>query len=309
MLIVEVDTRRSSRVSPRKLKKSCSGGGIINSLINKLPLELHLPGGYQFCGPGTKLEKRLARGDQGINRLDIACRAYISEDLATRHKADYELEQRAWERVRSKDAKIGEKAAAWLVVNIMKGKRRVGMGCQEKLQNVDKKQKRKIRRKQDTVKGRRRGEKKVTFGSGIVYRVRQELNKRKQMLKNNPLKAAEIALRVARHSVKMTGGKQRIRLPRVIPIPKVGGILPLLPIFAGLSALGTLTGGAAAVAKAVQEAKIGRQQLTEANRHNKTMEAIALTRSGKGLRLKPYRTGLGLYLRPPLHINSNSKNF
>lgn len=92
MLIVEADTRRSRHVSSRKLK-SCSGGGIINSLINKLPFELHLPGGYQFCGPGTKLEKRLARGDQGINHLDTACRAhdiaYISKDLATRHKADY----------------------------------------------------------------------------------------------------------------------------------------------------------------------------------------------------------------------------
>lgn len=306
MLIIDVDTRRSCRVSPRKLK-SCSGGGIVNSLINKLPFELHLPGGYQFCGPGTKLEKRLARGDQGINHLDTACRAhdiaYINEDLATRHKADYELEQRAWERVKSKDARIGEKAAAWLVTNIMKGKRRFGMGYQEKLQNVDKKQKRK------QVKGRRGAEKKVPFGSGIVYRIRQELNKRKQMLKNKPLKAAELALRVARHSLKMTGGKQQIRLPRIIPIPKVGGILPLLPIFAGLSALGTLAGGAAGIAKAVHDAKIGRQQLTEANRHNKTMEAIALTKSGKGLHLKPYRTGFGLYLKPPLNSSCGSKNF
>lgn len=33
------------------------GSGIINNVIDSLPFELHLPG-YQFCGPGTKLQKR-----------------------------------------------------------------------------------------------------------------------------------------------------------------------------------------------------------------------------------------------------------
>lgn len=42
-------------------------------------------------------------------------------------------------------------------------------------------------------------------------------------------------------------GKQK----RIIPLPKTGGILPFIPIFAGLSALGSLTGGAADVANAV----------------------------------------------------------
>ena len=32
----------------------------VNNLINKLPVELHLPG-YQFSAPGTKLQKRIAR--------------------------------------------------------------------------------------------------------------------------------------------------------------------------------------------------------------------------------------------------------
>jgi len=36
------------------------------------PFELHIPE-YQFCGPGTHLEKRLARDGQGINPLDAAC--------------------------------------------------------------------------------------------------------------------------------------------------------------------------------------------------------------------------------------------
>lgn len=34
--------------------------------------EFHLPG-YNFCGPGTKLEERIARGDKPINSLDACC--------------------------------------------------------------------------------------------------------------------------------------------------------------------------------------------------------------------------------------------
>lgn len=34
------------------------GGSVLNSVINLLPLELHLPG-YKFCGTGTKLKQRL----------------------------------------------------------------------------------------------------------------------------------------------------------------------------------------------------------------------------------------------------------
>ena len=49
------------------------GSGIINNLINKLPFEIHIPG-YSYCGPGTKLKECLARGDQGINPLDSACK-------------------------------------------------------------------------------------------------------------------------------------------------------------------------------------------------------------------------------------------
>uniref|UniRef100_A0A6P7GHZ1 Uncharacterized protein LOC114342888 n=1 Tax=Diabrotica virgifera virgifera TaxID=50390 RepID=A0A6P7GHZ1_DIAVI len=106
------------------------GEGLVNTLINKLPFELHIPGGYQYCGPGTKLKKRLARGDPGINPLDAACKqhdiAYSQHSsLEERHKADKELENRAWERVKSKDASIGEKTAALLVTGGMKTNRKL----------------------------------------------------------------------------------------------------------------------------------------------------------------------------------------
>lgn len=100
-------------------KKHVQGGGLVNKLINSLPVELHLPG-YQFCGPGTKLEKRIQRGDQGINPLDAACRAHDiaysqNKDIEQRHIADRELTERAWERVKSKHSNIGEEISAYLV--------------------------------------------------------------------------------------------------------------------------------------------------------------------------------------------------
>ena len=73
-------------------RKHKIGKGILNNIINELPVELHLPGN-NFCRPGTKLEKRLQRGDRGINPLDEGCRehdiAYSQHKaLDLRHQAD-----------------------------------------------------------------------------------------------------------------------------------------------------------------------------------------------------------------------------
>ena len=99
----------------------------------------------------------------------------------------------------------------------------------------------------------------------------------------------------AREVVKEVGGKQNTQIPRVFPIPKTGGILPLIPLFAGLSAVCALAGGAAGIAKAVNDSQAAKQQLEENKRHNKTIESIAM---GKGLYLQPYKKGFGLYLKP-----------
>ena len=40
------------------IKRDATGGSFLNSLVNKLPFEMHLPG-HNFTGPGTKLSKRL----------------------------------------------------------------------------------------------------------------------------------------------------------------------------------------------------------------------------------------------------------
>ena len=54
------------------------GSGVFNTLLNKLSNvmpELHLLG-YNYCGPFTKLDKRLARGDKPVNKLDAGCKEH-----------------------------------------------------------------------------------------------------------------------------------------------------------------------------------------------------------------------------------------
>lgn len=206
------------------------GGGLISSAINKtidhLPFEAHVPG-YFWCGPGTQVAKRLARGDKGINPLDEACKLHDIEyskfkDSENRRRADKDLAERAWRRFKASDASLGEKAVAWAVTTTMKAKSKIGGG---------------------------RGKKKKSSGKGLYLK-----------------------------PYKKTGQGCKTKKSRV----KKGGVLPLLPIFAGLSALGSLAGGASAVAKVITDSKNAKKSLAEIKRHNLAME-------GKGMYLQPYK--------------------
>lgn len=253
------------------------GKGLVNSLINKLPVELHLPG-YQYCGPGTKLAKRLERGDPGINELDRSCKehdiAYSrTKDLKERHKADEILENKAWARVKASDASLGEKASAWFVTNAMKVKRKLGMSLQLQRKNSKKK----------------KPQTQTTLQKAVLKKLKKQIN---------DVDDVSTLLKTARVAVKKAGGKKRIRIPRIIPLPKIGGILPILPaIFAGLSAIGAISGGAAGIAKAINDAKAAKKALEESERHNKQMEAIAIGKQGDGLYLMKHLKGYGLFLK------------
>lgn len=177
--------------------------------------------GYQYCGPGTKLRERLDRGDKGINTLDSLCKEHDiaydrSNSLTDRQKADYILENQAWNRFKSKDSNLKEKAAAWLVTTGMKAKRKMGAGC---------------------------GFKAAVKAAKNVFK--------KNIKEKNLMKLTKKCFAAAKKIFRKNGKKDRV--PRVIPIPKTGGMLPLIPIFAGLSALGALTGGIANVVKTVSE--------------------------------------------------------
>ena len=57
--------------------------------------EFHLPG-YNFCGPGTRLDQRIARGDKPINELDGCCMVHdivysSTKDSSKRVAADRKL--------------------------------------------------------------------------------------------------------------------------------------------------------------------------------------------------------------------------
>ncbi|KAK5637833.1 hypothetical protein RI129_000174 [Pyrocoelia pectoralis] len=99
------------------LGKRKSADGLLNTVINKLPIELHLPGYQSRCNP-----------------LDVQCKLHDisyrdNSDLENRHKADHRLEQSAWSRLKSSDATIGERISALAVGSIMKAKRKLGMGA------------------------------------------------------------------------------------------------------------------------------------------------------------------------------------
>ncbi|XP_050547318.1 uncharacterized protein LOC126909002 [Daktulosphaira vitifoliae] len=234
--------------------KSKSGVGLFNTLLNKLPIELHLKG-YNYCGPGTRLKERLARGDVGVNKLDELCKYHDifydkHHSTAERHKADEVLEHGAWDIVKSKDSGFKERAAAYLVTNAMKAKRKIGMGCGFKT---------------------------------IVSEAKKAIKKHKKTAGKDITKLIKIALTAAR---KKTRRGSISPTPRVIPVPKSGGALPLIPIFAALSALGSLTGGAGSIIRSIMDAR-------EASDKKSTVKL------GKGLYLKPYKNGAGLFLSPP----------
>ena len=70
-------------------QKAAAGGSFHNTLVNKLPFEMHLPG-HNFTGPGTKLNKRLNSDGTPmvywsipINRVDNA--AYHHDLCYSKH--------------------------------------------------------------------------------------------------------------------------------------------------------------------------------------------------------------------------------
>lgn len=68
-----------------------SSSGIVNKIVDFLPFEVHYPG-YNWCGPGTKVKKRLLRGDKGVNPLDEACKEH---DLIYNQSSDKSVRQQA----------------------------------------------------------------------------------------------------------------------------------------------------------------------------------------------------------------------
>lgn len=269
-----------------------AGNGLFNKFLNlKFIPELHVPG-YQYLGPFTNLEKRLNRGDQGINPLDRAARdhdIYYSKfsDTNSRNSADKQLEDAAWSRVKASDSSISEKIAAYLTTNAMKIKRHLGMGCLSKGRRRPKSKG--VKRRKNKHSRQTGGN--LTFGS-MVKKARSSLrrSKIKNLNDNSSLKkAVQLAMKAIGSRRGVIKGLKKKDGGRIIPIPKVGGILPLIPILASISRIGALAGGASSIISAIKNI-LDLKKNIDTNSGSKKI--------GEGLFLTPYRKGYGLYLSP-----------
>lgn len=259
-----------------RLKKKFKGKGFINSVIDFLGekgIDLTLPT-YTWCGPGTDVEKNLREGKPPKNSLDLFCKDHDlvfhnSEDPEVRRKADKILIDKAWERVIAKDTPLEERLTAYLVTNLMKAKVAMGGG-------MGKTEKKQGRKKMEKNKGKR-----MHAGTGfphILSKIRSTLKKTKE---RDISKAIKIALKAGKN---FKGGKKHG--PRIIPIPKSGGILQyLVPILAGLSSVGAIANDAKSILQTIENIKNARK-------------GGGVKKVNENLVIAPFKKGFGLYLRP-----------
>ena len=117
-------------------------------LINKLPIELHLPATkgefvpkgsfnnlnkYSYCGPGTKYLQRNSEGYKGINELDAMCKLHdqfytYNDGTASRNVRDAALLHRALEIANDSHYDNTQRNMASLVHHIIKAKAKFGLG-------------------------------------------------------------------------------------------------------------------------------------------------------------------------------------
>ena len=113
------------RKRPVRKRRQRGGKVDLQKMLQKMGIEFHWPG-YQYMGPGTKLEKRLKRGDPGINRLDRIAKKHDidyskAKTLQDKHKADRLMVQRI-------EGLPGRKTMTeHIVKNIMKAKVKLGV--------------------------------------------------------------------------------------------------------------------------------------------------------------------------------------
>lgn len=96
----------------------------LDAIIDLMPFEMHVPG-YEFCGPGTNLSERLARGDVGINPLDEACREHdiaYSGKKSNRRQADRILAEKAFSRLLASETSPDERTFAMMTACCMVSK-------------------------------------------------------------------------------------------------------------------------------------------------------------------------------------------
>lgn len=222
---------------------------------------------------GTKVAKRVARGDKGINQLDAACREHdiayeTHKDSKDRYQADLILKRAASKRIKAKDASFGERVAALAVTAAMKtktGLSKLGAG---------------LRKKSTKRKKSNKKPKDITFKQ-LVKGVRINIAKSKP-------KTVKCAVKAAIQSTKkLRSGKRITGIPRIIKVPSIsGGLLPIIPVLSGLAAAGTIANSAVGIYNAIKNMMSG------------SASSNGTKKIGSGLYLTSGKRGKGMYLRP-----------
>ena len=277
--------------------KPISGKGFVNSLIDKLPMELHIPF-YNYAGPGTNLELRLEKGIKPVNGLDHASMMHDvsysrSKDPTIRSAADAVLQEAAWKRFKDPNASVGEKAASWLTTAAMKAKRAMGAGLKKRKSttykdfpvNLDESEKALILSSAE--------QKKPVNVSVNLFRTRESIiNDTTLPLTNYQIKKLKKARKENKTSMKIKLSAKQIQHF------KTGGFLPALlaaaPVVA--SVLGTIY-------NSYENKKTNNRLVQERIRHNQAMEE----QGGSLKKRSRKRKGTGLYMnKKPKALNGGS---
>lgn len=133
----------------------------------------------------------------------------------------------------------------------------------------------------------------AAVGAGLKKTFKNIVSHTKSHINNLKPKCKKMLMELAYATAQELASDLPIKLPRVIPVPKTGGFLPLIPIFAGLSVAGGIADGVIGIKKAINTFKAAKQELLNSKRYDQRMESVCV---GKGLHLKPYKDGLGIYV-------------
>ncbi|CAH3182406.1 unnamed protein product [Porites lobata] len=116
-------TGKRKRSRPRR-RRQRRGKFDFQKAIEKTGMEFHIPGGYNYAGPGTKLAKRLKRGDKPKNRLD---RIALDHDIAYSKAKNLQDKWKADDvRIKAIDRLPGKKTMTEKVVKkIMQAKKKL----------------------------------------------------------------------------------------------------------------------------------------------------------------------------------------
>lgn len=135
-------------------------------------------------------------------------------------------------------------------------------------------------------------------GSGLKNTFKNIVSHTKKHISKLKPKCKKMLMELAYATAQELASDLPVPLPRVIPVPKTGGVLPLIPIFAGLSAIGGLSGGVNGIVEAINHYKSAKKQAAGLKTKNMKIEPMCI---GEGLHLKSYKNGFGIYV-------SNKKN-